>query len=99
MCLIFEPACVNGTYGANCSRQCSRRCAGPGKLCDNVKGWCLDGCIPGYKGNMCDDYDGRDDGGDNDDDRNNKDDDGNGGNEDDDCDDDDDNDDAVRRHV
>ena len=63
------------------------------KLCDNVKGWCLDGCIPGYKGNMCDDYDGRDDGGDNDDDRNNKDDDGNGGNEDDDCDD------AVRRHV
>ncbi|WAQ99369.1 MEG10-like protein, partial [Mya arenaria] len=42
-------ACVNNTFGPNCSNKCNEHCTG---LCDSVKGTCTM-CSPGYKGQFC----------------------------------------------
>ena len=42
-------ACLTGTYGSNCDQEClhceNEKC--------NVVGECLDGCKPGWSGDLC----------------------------------------------
>ncbi|XP_056003431.1 receptor-type tyrosine-protein phosphatase T-like [Ostrea edulis] len=42
---------IPGVYGENCNNQCPQNCQE--RHCDIVNGTCL-GCIPGYKGSVCD---------------------------------------------
>lgn len=44
-------ACNEGTYGTNCSFNCSGNCF-DGKACDKVNGNCSS-CAVGYKGLKC----------------------------------------------
>ncbi|KAK3778089.1 hypothetical protein RRG08_050336 [Elysia crispata] len=52
ICSIFS-GCNKGFYGRNCSKRCSQKCAGPSKVCDMKYGRCLNGCVPGYRGDKC----------------------------------------------
>ncbi|XP_052797129.1 uncharacterized protein LOC128229315 [Mya arenaria] len=45
----INQACVNNTFGPNCSITCNEHCTG---LCDSVNGTCSV-CSPGYKGQFC----------------------------------------------
>lgn len=44
---------MNGSYGINCARQCSKNCQGS-KGCDTETGECNDGCEIGFMGSLCD---------------------------------------------
>ncbi|GFR82636.1 multiple epidermal growth factor-like domains 10, partial [Elysia marginata] len=46
--------CENGTFGENCTNICSLHCKGSGEVCHHVTGVCLNGCQPGYTGELCD---------------------------------------------
>ena len=42
-------ACLKGFHGQNCTLTCNDKCDG----CHNVDGSCKGGCIPGWKGENC----------------------------------------------
>lgn len=42
-------ACPRGYFGNECSEKCNDRCVG----CNNVNGLCDFGCIPGWRGDFC----------------------------------------------
>ncbi|XP_059168901.1 receptor-type tyrosine-protein phosphatase alpha-like [Physella acuta] len=44
--------CRNQTYGIDCRDKCSENCAGAGD-CLGYNGTCVDGCQPGYMGDLC----------------------------------------------
>ena len=44
-------ACVDGTYGENCSQDCSNNCYN--NICHVVSGLCLSGCRHGWMGHYC----------------------------------------------
>nr|XP_022291075.1 uncharacterized protein LOC111102569 isoform X2 [Crassostrea virginica] len=46
-----KQTCPKGTYGANCNNTCGH-CLGQGR-CQLTNGTCLNGCEPGYIGNLC----------------------------------------------
>ena len=52
---MYHTECDPGTYGVNCSQNCSSFCAGPGKECEPVNGSCTHGCAEGYTGETCSD--------------------------------------------
>ena len=43
--------CENGTFGQDCTQICGK-CVGD-KPCHHIDGTCMNGCDPGYKGNLC----------------------------------------------
>ncbi|XP_062573676.1 multiple epidermal growth factor-like domains protein 10 [Saccostrea cucullata] len=45
-------ACLNGSYGQECNFRCSEHCKG-GRSCDHVTGKCVEGCVSGWTGLMC----------------------------------------------
>lgn len=49
---IFIPDCTNGYYGNDCINQCSGNCDAAGR-CEKSTGQCEEGCIPGWRGIMC----------------------------------------------
>ena len=42
--------CPNGTYGMNCNETC-RTCTNT--YCDTLRGNCTEGCVDGFKGDLC----------------------------------------------
>ncbi|XP_059162884.1 uncharacterized protein LOC131946226 [Physella acuta] len=44
--------CPAGSYGYNCSQNCSEACGGDGN-CNHSTGACLHGCVDGYQGDDC----------------------------------------------
>ncbi|KAK3720262.1 hypothetical protein RRG08_007883 [Elysia crispata] len=44
--------CHRGHFGPQCKHRCSPRCDGSGD-CDITNGTCLSGCLPGFKGALC----------------------------------------------
>ncbi|KAK3759975.1 hypothetical protein RRG08_006442 [Elysia crispata] len=51
---MCDRECENNTYGVNCSKHCSPFCGGADNSCDNINGSCVNGCIDGYYGELCD---------------------------------------------
>lgn len=49
--MVFLVECGLGSYGSNCSLNCSSYCLN--KTCDRNSGECLYGCIPGYQKPDC----------------------------------------------
>lgn len=49
---ISVTACVDGTYGYNCSSNCSGHCLN-NFSCNKRTGHCDRGCNPGYTDNAC----------------------------------------------
>ena len=47
--LLLILACPKGLYGQNCTGTCKDTCDG----CNNVNGFCDRGCLPGWKGDNC----------------------------------------------
>ncbi|GFR78175.1 multiple epidermal growth factor-like domains 10 [Elysia marginata] len=45
---------MNGTYGEDCTYNCSEHCQGSGKLCHHVTGVCLQACQAGSSGDLYD---------------------------------------------
>ena len=43
--------CSDGTFGADCSKQC--HCRNVDEICNKTTGRCLSGCNVGYKGPGC----------------------------------------------
>lgn len=46
---IFCLDCLHGYYGYNCNNTCNSACKG----CDAVNGLCNTGCMPGWRGDYC----------------------------------------------
>ncbi|XP_062600598.1 protein draper-like [Saccostrea cucullata] len=44
--------CLKNTYGQDCIYNCSQNCQN-GEACDYINGSCTDGCIPGWRGELC----------------------------------------------
>ena len=44
--------CSDEFYGYNCKKTCSLTCK-IARRCDRITGSCNDGCLPGWKGSMC----------------------------------------------
>ncbi|RUS77679.1 hypothetical protein EGW08_014576 [Elysia chlorotica] len=49
----YTPDCEDGYYGPNCTKKCSRNCAGENNPCSGPGGICQHGCVPGYLGGSC----------------------------------------------
>lgn len=49
---IFIPECTNGYYGNDCINHCSGNCDLTSR-CEKSTGQCDDGCIPGWRGIIC----------------------------------------------
>ncbi|XP_062573999.1 receptor-type tyrosine-protein phosphatase F-like, partial [Saccostrea cucullata] len=47
--------CLIGTFGEDCAKNCSVYCLG-GPFCNKQNGHCENGCSPGYRGNLCNDF-------------------------------------------
>ena len=50
-CFHLKIVCENGTYGQECNTTCGQ-CGGE-EHCHHENGTCLNGCKPGYIGNLC----------------------------------------------
>ena len=48
---FLKIVCENGTYGQECNNTCGQ-CRGE-EHCHHESGTCLNGCKPGYIGNLC----------------------------------------------
>lgn len=46
---MFLLACPRGYFGNKCTEECNETCA----ECNNVNGMCESGCIPGWRGYLC----------------------------------------------
>ena len=51
--LIYSTECAAGSFGNNCTKNCSLTCGDPG-VCDKVTGHCNGSCLAGWEGDMCD---------------------------------------------
>ena len=49
-----KTGCVNNSYGAKCLKRCSSQCGGANKACNSINGSCIDGCVDGFEGELCD---------------------------------------------
>lgn len=49
---ILLTECEDGTFGINCSQTCSGYCK-DNETCNSVNGYCLNGCVSGYFGKLC----------------------------------------------
>ena len=48
---MFYKVCDAGSYGQSCNSTCGQ-CLDQ-EPCHHVNGTCIEGCDPGFKGNMC----------------------------------------------
>ncbi|GFS12193.1 multiple epidermal growth factor-like domains 11 [Elysia marginata] len=51
--IVMRP-CLGGTYGEDCSKNCSLNCGGSHKACNSSTGRCVSSCAAGFQGGMCD---------------------------------------------
>ena len=52
LCGLYSTECAAGSFGNNCSKNCSMTCGNPG-VCHKVTGSCNGSCLAGWEGNMC----------------------------------------------
>lgn len=48
----FAIECVDGLYGENCTKQCSKHCKDE-TICNHKTGHCDRGCDSGWAGSLC----------------------------------------------
>ena len=51
-CGFYFTECPAAVFGKDCVENCSMTCGDPG-VCDKETGHCNGSCLPGWKGDMC----------------------------------------------